>query len=319
MEYFQLIAGFLVLILGGEALVKGAVNLAVKLNISPLVVGMTIVSFGTSAPELLVSLGAATTGHPDVSIGAVIGSNISNIALVLGLTVLIFPIAISRDTLRIDWPLMMIASLLFYLFARDGMIELFEGVIFVSILILFTGWLFIKSRKQGKAALADLALDVDVNTAEQSNIYKDLLFLLLGFVGLFYGADWLIDSVVTIAQDYGISEKLISVTVVAFGTSLPELVTSCTAAYRKETDISIGNLIGSNVFNILAILGITSIVHPIHVAESINSFDVYYMLGISALIFPLMYFGRKIGRLKGVLLVFVYFIYIYLVIVAEKG
>lgn len=318
MEYLQLIAGFLVLILGGEALVKGAVNLALKLKISPLVVGMTIVSFGTSAPELLVSLGAATSGHPDVSIGAVIGSNISNIGLVLGLTVLIFPIAISRDTLRIDWPLMMVASLLFYFFALNGVIELFEGIIFVLILVLFTGWLFVKSRKKGKAALADLDLEIDPNSAEKSNIFKDLLFLLLGFIGLFYGADWLIDSVVTIAKDFGISEKLISVTVVAFGTSLPELVTSCTAAYKKETDISIGNLIGSNVFNILAILGITSVVHPIHVAESINAFDIYYMLGISILIFPLMYFGRKVGRLKGIFLVLVYMIYIYISIVSEK-
>lgn len=319
MEYLQLIAGLIVLILGGEALVKGAVNLALKLKISPLVVGMTIVSFGTSAPELLVSLGAATSGHPDVSIGAVIGSNISNIGLVLGLTVLIFPIAISKDTLKIDWPLMMFASLLFFLFAKDGELELYEGVISVSILVVFTAWLFIKSMKKGKAALAELDLEVNEEEAEKSNIFKDILFLLLGFTGLYYGADWLINSVVEIAKDFGISEKLISVTVVAFGTSLPELVTSCTAAYRKETDISIGNLIGSNVFNILAILGITSIVHPIKITNSINEFDVYYMLGISLLIFPLMYFGRKVGRLKGVLLILVYVFYIYLAIVAEKG
>ncbi len=319
MEYLQLIAGLIVLILGGEALVKGAVNLALKLKISPLVVGMTIVSFGTSAPELLVSLGAATSGHPDVSIGAVIGSNISNIGLVLGLTVLIFPIAISKDTLKIDWPLMMFASLLFILFAKDGELELYEGVISVSILVVFTAWLFIKSMKKGKAALAELDLEVNEEEAEKSNIFKDILFLLLGFTGLYYGADWLINSVVEIAKDFGISEKLISVTVVAFGTSLPELVTSCTAAYRKETDISIGNLIGSNVFNILAILGITSIVHPIKITNSINEFDVYYMLGISLLIFPLMYFGRKVGRLKGVLLILVYVFYIYLAIVSEKG
>ena len=173
--------------------------------------------------------------------------------------------------------------------------------------------------KKGKAALAELDLEVNEEEAEKSNIFKDILFLLLGFTGLYYGADWLINSVVEIAKDFGISEKLISVTVVAFGTSLPELVTSCTAAYRKETDISIGNLIGSNVFNILAILGITSIVHPIKITNSINEFDVYYMLGISLLIFPLMYFGRKVGRLKGVLLILVYVFYIYLAIVAEKG
>lgn len=316
MEYLLLFAGFLVLILGGEALVRGAVSLAVKLNVSPLVIGMTIVSFGTSAPELLVSLEAVTTGHPDVSVGAVVGSNISNLALVLGITVLIFPIKINRDTLRIDWPLMMGATVLFYLLAMDGLISLIEGIFFVAILLSFSVWIVFKSRRKGKQLIEEL--DIEMDKAEQSSIWKDLAYLLFGFSGLYFGADWLIHSVVLIANDFGISEKLISVTVVAFGTSLPELVTSATAAYRKETDISIGNLIGSNLFNILAILGITSIVEPVQVSKSINNLDVYFMLAISLLIFPMMYWGRKLGRLKGLVLVIFYGIYIYFAILAEK-
>lgn len=313
MDYLFLLLGFVLLIVGGEALVKGAVSLALKLNISPLVVGMTIVSFGTSAPELLVSISAATSGHPDVSIGAVVGSNISNLGLVLGLTVIIFPIAIGRDTLRIDWPLMILASILFFAFAKNGEISSLEGIIFLAILISFTTWLFINSRKQGKKAADEL--EVEIESTKKQLLIMDLLYLAIGFTGLAFGADWLIDSVVSIAKDHGVSEKLISVSVVAFGTSLPELVTSCTAAYRKESDISIGNLIGSNVFNILAILGVTAIVHPIHVSESINAFDVYVMLGISLLIFPLMIFGKQLNRLKGVVLILFYCIYMYLSIV----
>lgn len=309
MDYLFLILGFVLLIIGGEALVKGAVSLAFKLNISPLVVGMTIVSFGTSAPELLVSISAATSGHPDVSIGAVVGSNISNLGLVLGLTVIIFPIAIGRDTLRIDWPLMILASILFFVFARNGEISTLEGIIFLAILVSFTTWLFMNSRKQGKKVLQDV--DIEIETDKKQSLILDLLYLAIGFSGLAFGADWLIDAVVNIAKENGVSEKLISVSVVAFGTSLPELVTSCTAAYRKESDISIGNLIGSNVFNLLAILGVTAIVHPIQVNATINQFDVYVMLGISALIFPLMLFGKSLNRWKGILLILVYCMYIY--------
>ncbi len=312
MEYLLLLLGFVILIVGGEALVRGAVSLALKLKISPLVVGMTIVSFGTSAPELLVSIEAATTGHPDVSIGAVVGSNISNLGLVLGLTVLIFPILINKDTLRIDWPLMILASLLFYAFAQDEVISTTEGLIFVSILICFTIWLFINSRKKATKALEEL--DIEIAEKKQQSIFLDILYLAVGFAGLFYGADWLIDSVVQIANNHGVSEKLISVSVVAFGTSLPELVTSCTAAYRKESDISIGNLIGSNVFNILAILGVTSIIHPIQVNPSIKETDVYFMLAISFLIFPLMFFGKKLQRWKGLILVAFYFFYLLFVL-----
>ena len=315
MDYLWLVTGLVLLVVGGEALVRGAVGIALKAKISPLVVGMTIVSFGTSAPELLVSLGAVLNGHPDVSVGAVVGSNISNLGLVLGVTVLILPIAVNRDSIRIDWPLMMVATLLFYYFAFDQSIVLWEGIVLFGILVLFTFWLIRRSRIQGMKLAAESEVE---ELAESNPYYKDALYLLVGMSALYFGADWLISSVVSIAKDQGISEKLISVTVVAFGTSLPELVTSAMAAIRKETDISIGNLIGSNVFNILAILGITAIVKPLQVTSSINEFDMYFLLGISVGLLPIMLIGKRINRFKGVLLILFYLFYIYFSILAEN-
>jgi len=315
MEYLWLTLGLIALVLGGEFLVRGAVSVALKAKISPLVVGMTVVSFGTSAPELLVSLSAVLDGYPDVSVGAVVGSNISNIGLVLGITVLIFPIVVNRDSLRIDWPLMILATFLFYFFAMNGELSWWEGVIFICILALFTFWLIRRSRKEG----VQLATESEVEELNLGNpIYKDVFFLAIGMVALYFGAEWLVKSVVSIASSQGVSEKLISVTIVAFGTSLPELVTSAMAAFRKETDISIGNLIGSNIFNLFAILGITAIVHPLTISDSINQFDVYFLLGISLLLLPIMLFGKKIGRWKGVFLILFYVFYIYFSIMAEK-
>ena len=314
MEYLWLTLGLVALVLGGEFLVRGAVSIALKSKISPLVVGMTVVSFGTSAPELLVSLSAVLDGYPDVSVGAVVGSNISNIALVLGITVMIFPIVVNRDSLKIDWPLMILATFLFYFFAMNGEIVLWEGCVFLAILLLFTFWLIRRSRKEG----VQLAAESEVAELNAGNpIYKDFLFLACRMVALYFGAEWLIESVVSIASKQGVSEKLISVTIVAFGTSLPELVTSSMAAFRKETDISIGNLIGSNIFNILAILGITAIVHPLEISDSINQFDMYFLLGISLLLLPIMLFGRKVGRWKGAFLILFYVFYIYFSIAAE--
>ncbi len=315
MEYLWLTLGLLALVLGGEFLVKGAVSIALKAKISPLVVGMTVVSFGTSAPELLVSLSAVFDGYPDVSVGAVVGSNISNIGLVLGITVLIFPIAVNRDSLRIDWPLMILATFLFYFFAMNGELSWWEGTVFLAILSTFTFWLIRRSRRKG----VQLAAESEAEDLDSGNpVYKDILFLIIGMVALYFGAEWLIDSVVSIANSQGVSEKLISVTIVAFGTSLPELVTSAMAAFRKETDISIGNLVGSNIFNIFAILGVTSVLHPLKISDSINQFDVYFLLGISLLLLPIMLFGKKIGPWKGVFLIIFYAFYIYFSIVAEK-
>lgn len=309
MEYLLLTLGLIVLITGAEFLVRGAVRLALRFAISPLVIGMTIVSFGTSAPELLVSLKGVLSGYPDVSVGAVVGSNVANLGLVLGVTVIIFPIVVKLDSIRIDWPMLMLASLLFYIFAFNGELNFWEGLAFVLILSAFTFWLIRKSRIKGKALRAEQEIP---DEAPKDSTLKDILFVTIGLAGLYFGSDWLVTSVVVIAENYGVSEKVISVSVVAFGTSVPELVTSAVAAFRKETDISIGNLIGSNIFNILAILGITALVHPLSINPSVMSFDVYFMLGIAVLLLPLMLFGKKVGFWKGVILILFYIIYIYL-------
>lgn len=312
LSYVFLIVGFLLLIFSGDFLVKGAVSIALKLRLSTLVIGMTIVSFGTSAPELLVSIKAALGGHPDISIGSVVGSNISNIALVLGITALVFPITVSKATLRIDWPMMMLSTLLFVVVVMDGELSAWEGILFIVFLISFIVWLIRNSRK-GSAVPAS----VDEVNEEEKNLplWKGVGLVGLGAVGLVLGADLMLKGAVEIARYYDVSERIIGLTIVAFGTSLPELITSCVAAFRKEADISIGNLIGSNIFNILAILGITSIIHPISVSSSIINSDNYILLGITFLVFPLMYFGKKLTRGKGFLLFFVYTTYlIYLIV-----
>ena len=290
-------------------MVKGAVGIARKLHISTLVIGMTVVSFGTSAPELLVSLKAAYMGSPEIAIGNVVGSNIANLALVLAVTVLIFPIVVERNTLALDWPLMMLGSVLFYVFALDYTIARWEGALLFIILAVFTVYLITNSRKKNKADI--LVDDYVPETGEDvKRSFLHFVYLIIGLSGLFFGADWLLQGAVGIALDAGMEKRVVGVTIVAFGTSVPELVTSGVAAYRKQTDISIGNLIGSNIFNIMAVIGITSILHPISVENEAIQFDMIWMLAIAAVLFPLMLMGRKVGRFKGALLLSTYVIYI---------
>lgn len=311
LAYFFLIVGFLLLIFSGDFLVKGAVSIALKFQLSTLVIGMTIVSFGTSAPELLVSIEAALGGHPDISIGSVVGSNISNIALILGITALVFPIAVSKATLRVDWPMMMLSTLLFAGLVLDGELSSLEGVLFLAFLIGFIWWLIYSNRKSNSTP----SISDDVNEDDKKiPLWKGIGLVVIGALGLVFGADLMLKGAVDIAREYNVSERIIGLTIVAFGTSLPELITSCVAAFRKEADISIGNLIGSNIFNILAILGITSIIHPISVSDSIINSDNYILIGITFLVFPLMYFGKKISRLKGLVLLLVYLTYLFYLI-----
>jgi len=304
MAYVLLVVGLITLILGGEVLVKGAVNLAYRFRVSTLVVGMTIVSFGTSTPELLVSLKAALTGHPDISIGNVVGSNIANLALVLGMTALIWPIAVDRNSIRFDWPMMITASIVVFLFMLDGELVNYEGAILFLMLISYTVFLLWKSRKESKPK------EDDEDHGVSGNITRDILFIAVGCVALALGADWLVDGAVEVARGFGVSDLVISVTIVAFGTSAPELITSLLAAFRQHSDISVGNLIGSNVFNICAILGITSMVTPIPINEDVLHFDFYWVLGISFIIFPMMLNNRKVSRIEGVALFVLYLAYI---------
>ncbi len=319
MVYLILVLGLATLIVGGEFLVKGAVGIAKKLHISTLVIGMTVISFGTSAPELIVSIKAALSGNPEIAIGNVVGSNIANIALVLGITVMIFPIVVDRNSKILDWPMMMFASILFYVFAlffgHDYTITRWEGAILFSILVAFIYYLVSNSRKKTKQAIAESDEEIE---AISDNIWKSLLFLIIGLVGLYFGADWLLNSAVEIALSLGMSKSVVGLTIVAFGTSVPELVTSAVAAFKKETDISIGNLIGSNIFNIMAVIGITAMVKPINVDGAVINYDMLWMLGISAMLLPLMLIGKKLGRFKGFMLFATYVIYITLVVMAQK-
>ncbi len=293
----MLLGGLCLLVASGEFLVRGAVYLASKMKVSSLVIGMTVVSFGTSAPELLVSLEAALNGHADICIGNIVGSNIANLALVLGLTAIVFPVVVDKNSVRVDWPLMFGATLLFVYFISDSVLSHTEGWIFVFLIVSIVLWMIWKSRKEQKG-------EVEVEKAEsgKKEMLINISYLAGAFVGLYFGADWLVEGAVNIAEDLGVDEKLIGVTIVSFGTSLPELVTSLVAAFRKESDISIGNLIGSNLFNILAILGITAAVKEIDVSFDAFFYDVSWMVGISILVFPLMMNKMSLSRIKGFLL-----------------
>lgn len=314
LAYIQLTVGLILLIIGGEVLVKGAVECALRFRISKLVVGMTVVSFGTSAPELVVSIQAAYQGFPDIAMGNIIGSNIANLALVLGLTAVIFPIAVSKNSLRFDWPVMMLVTLVFYLLILDGDLGILEGSALLLILIIFNTFLIWKSRQE--SSIPD-GIDQDIETSTVP-LWRSLLFVGLGAGALAFGSDWLVEGAVDVAHRFGVSDLVISVTIVAFGTSAPELITSIMAAFRKHADISIGNLIGSNIYNIALVLGVTGILKPIQVSETILSFDIYWVLGIALIIFPFMLHKRKISRWEGAFLFLAYLVYIFLVVKLGK-
>lgn len=303
MPILLLIAGLVVLVFGGNYLVKGASGLASKANIPPLVIGLTVVAFGTSAPELLVSLKAAMAGSPDISIGNVVGSNIANLGLVLGLTCLIFPVTVDPNILRQDWPMMMIASILFFIFTSDELLSFGEGLIMFSILVAFIIYLIFRAKWS-----SSLHIPSDGETTSEP-YWKLIVYISIGGIALYFGSEWLVSGAVNIAQHLGMSEKVIGLSLVAVGTSIPELVASVIAALKKESDISLGNLVGSNIFNILGVLGLTSMIEPIKVSSEIISMDVFWMIGIAVLLFPLMYFGSRIGRMNGIVLLIYYVAY----------
>lgn len=314
LDIVMLIVGLFILIIGGDFLVRGASSLALRAHISPLVVGLTVVAFGTSAPELLISVKAALAGSPDMTMGNVVGSNICNLALVLGITALIGPIKVQRDSIKIDWPVTMGSSLLLYFVVKetDAVIGSLEGIIFIGLLIVFTVYIIRKSRKE-TMALRDAEENLEMPEAS-NNLIKDIGYIIGGCAGLYFGAEWFVGGAKEMATFLGVSERVIGITVLALGTSLPELVTAIVASIKKETDLALGNLMGSNIFNILSILGITSIIQDIHVSPQIVSHDMTVMLGITLLILPLMVVKRVMGRFAGILLLIIYITYTYSVI-----
>ena len=310
----MLIVGLFVLIMGGDFLVRGASSLALRAHISPLVVGLTVVAFGTSAPELLISIKAALQGSPDMTMGNVVGSNICNLALVLGITALIGPISVQKDSIKIDWPVTMGSSVLLYFVVKEkeAVIDSIEGLVFLLLIIVYTVYIVRKSRKETKA-LRESEEDLDLPEAS-NNLLKDSLYIIGGCAGLYFGADWFVGGAQEMAMFLGVSERVIGITVLALGTSLPELVTAIVASIKKETDLALGNLMGSNIFNILSILGITSLIQDIHVSEEIIHNDMTVMLAVTLLILPLMLYRRRMGRFAGSLLLIIYVVYTYSVI-----
>ena len=299
MSYLFLIIGLVILAFGGDLLVKSAVSITKKMNVSPLLIGVTVVSFGTSFPELLVSLQAAIDGNSGIAIGNVVGSNIANIGLVLGVTVLISPMMIDRKKYIFSWLSMLLSALLFIWFSVDLIISFYEGLCLIFLLIAF----ILFSIKFNKSE------PVEVESDEISSMPLILLYFVLGSIGLYFGADLLVQNAVIIAKNWGVSELVIGATVIALGTSLPELATSSLAAIRGHNTISIGNLIGSNIFNVFAVVGITSAVKSIKVDASVLLFDFPVMLGLT-LFLGIILLGSKISRLIGFGFLAIYLAYV---------
>lgn len=308
MAYIFLVSGFIILLISGNYLVKGSVQLARHYKISTLVVGLTVVAFGTSAPEFFVSVKAAFYGVPDIAVGNVVGSNIANIALILGLVAIIYPISIQNEAVWFDWLVMTLVSGLLLIFGFNGVISFIEGVIFIVGLVIYILWSLFQSRKKMNSVGTECpAPDMKLRWA--------LLLVLFSIGGLYFGSEWLIKGARHLAVSWGVSDRVIGISIVAFGTSVPELATSLVASFRKETDISVGNIVGSNIFNILAVLGVTSVIKPLPI-NNIGMFtlDLVWVLGLSVLllIFMVPLSRGKITRWKGGLFFMSYLAYIYL-------
>ncbi len=298
--------GLLLLYFGAEGLVRGSANLGLRLGLSPLVIGLTIVAFGTSAPELAVSMKAAHIGQSDVSVGNVVGSNIANIGLILGLSALVRPIHIESKLVRIDIPVVIAVSLLFCLLILDGGLSLADGIILLAGILLFLFYNVIKARKARPVVQESFEAGLGIL---KNSIIRDLLFIVAGLAMLAFGGQYLVDGAVQIARTLGVSEAVIALTIIAIGTSLPELATSVLAAARNFSDISAGNVVGSNIFNILAVLGASAVVAPLSIGN-ITWLDIGTMLLFSIIILPLSRSGFMLKRWEGLLILCCYLGYI---------
>ena len=286
LEVIFLVLGLVLLVFGSDLLLRSSIDLSLKYNVSKLVIGLTIVSFATSAPELLISISSVLKNSSDIAISNVVGSNIANIGLVFSIALLFVTINIKKENIKYDFPWLIIVSLLFIWFLQDSQIDRFEGVVFTSVLVLFIIFSF-KVR-------ANESEDLDDLSTSNMSLSKIFIYLALSSILLYSGSELFVESSIFFANYFGVSERVIGLTMVAMGTSLPELATTLVAIYKKELDISIGNIIGSNIFNILAVIGITSIIRTLSIESSeILSFDIYVMFAFSAVLGVFFFFPRK--------------------------
>lgn len=312
---FFLVAGFVVLVFGADWLVRGAGRLATAVGISPLVVGLTVVAFGTSAPELAVSVMSAFKGQADIALGNVVGSNICNVLLILGISAIIIPLVVHRQLVRLDIPVMVGVSLLMWALSLDGRLGRIDGIVLTLLVIGYVIYLIRRSRKEEAAVREEYEKEFGSpmeGKPSASMIFKMLGLVVVGILGLVLGSKWLVDSAVFIAREFGISELVIGLTIISFGTSLPEIATSIMAALNGERDIAVGNIVGSNTFNILTVLGIASTVSPagINVAPEALRFDIPFMVMIAVVCWPMLADGLKVSRINGIFLLAFYGAYL---------
>jgi cation:H+ antiporter len=318
------VAGLVGLVLGANLLVRGASKLALSFGISPLVVGLTIVAFGTSAPEVAVSVGAVLDGNPDIAIGNVVGSNIFNVLFILGISALITPLVVNLQLIRQEVPIMIGASLLLLALGLDGKLSLWDGAFLCALLIAYTVFLVVQSRRETKAAQA--TYDAEIKPAQagawDEKLPMQVLLIAAGLAALVLGSDWLVTASVAFARQLGVSDLVIGLTIVAAGTSMPEVATSITAAIKGERDIAVGNVVGSNTFNILGCLGLSGLVSGdlgLVMAPSLLAFDVWVMIAVALACLPVFMSGREIARWEGAVFIGYYAAYVaYLILAAQQ-
>ncbi len=312
--------GLVLLVFGADWLVRGASRLALSFGISPLVIGLTIVAFGTSAPEMAVSVKSAWLGQADIALGNVVGSNIFNVLGILGISALVAPLIVDQKMVRFDVPIMIGVSLLTLAFGLDGSIARWEGGVLFAGIVWYTVFLIRQSRRESKAVEKEYADEFGDEKGKKSPMAMNIVWIALGLVLLVLGARWLVNSSVEIARIFGVNELIIGLTIVACGTSLPELATSVVAAWKGERDIAVGNVVGSNIFNILSVLGFSSLVSPsgVGVAESALRFDIPVMIAVAVSCLPIFFAGHQIKRWEGGLFVFYYIAYTSYLVMAQK-
>jgi cation:H+ antiporter len=316
------IGGLIILILGADLLVRGASRLAAAFGVSPLVIGLTIVAVGTASPEIAVSLQAAVNGQGDLTLGNVLGSNIFNILFILGMTAILAPIVIAEQLIRKDAPIMLGVSLLAYALGVDGKLGLWDGLTLITGLIVYTVFALRQSRRESKGVQREYAREfAEKQSRSGQNTLFNILFILVGLALLVLGARWLVDSAVAIAKVLGVSELVIGLTIVAVGTSLPEVATSVIAALKGESDIAVGNAVGSNIFNLLGVLGLGALLAPdgVSVAARVLQFDFPVMVFVALVSLPIFYIDNRISRAEGGLLLSYYVLYVIFVVLRASN